>query len=99
MYTATFTFRIGKTDADFDRLNDAILEAAESNEGFVRREGWVSDDGRTRSVVYYWKSLEDLNRFSNHPIHLEAKRRYREWYEGYEVTVAQVVRQSSDQRL
>ncbi len=99
MYTATFKFRLANADNEFDRFNEAIDAAARENPGFIRREGWSSDDATTRSVVYYWKSLDALEVFSAHPAHVEAKRRYREWYDGYAVEVAEVIRQSRDGRL
>ncbi len=96
MYTATFIFRIKKEDETFKRFNELVNRAAESNPGFVRRESWSNEAEGKRAVVYYWESIEALAEFSRHPDHLEAKRRYREWYSGYEVIVAEVVRRSSD---
>ncbi len=99
MYKATFKFRISNEDGEFDRLNEAIDSAARANPGFVRKEAWSSVDGDIRSVVYYWDSLEALERFSSDPVHVEAKRRYREWYHGYAVEVAAIIRESGDGKL
>jgi heme-degrading monooxygenase HmoA len=42
-------------------------------------------------VTYRWESTDALAAFAGHDDHLEAKRRWEEWYEAYEVTVAEVV--------
>ena len=95
-FSATFTFAPGDYDEEFHRLNALIDRAAEENPGFVAKESWVSPDEARRSVVYYWDSREALKTFSKHPDHIEAKRRYREWYEGYEVFIAKVLDHRSD---
>ncbi|MBT8401267.1 MAG: DUF4188 domain-containing protein [Rhodothermia bacterium] len=99
MYKATFKFRIHTRDDQFDLFNEAIDAAARRNPGFVRKESWVGSDGDDRAVVYYWDSLDALERFSSDPVHMEAKRRYREWYDGYAVEVAEIIRESGDGRL
>lgn len=95
-YAATFTFAPGTYDDEFHRLDGLIDRAARDNPGFLEKQRWVSPDGEKRSVVYYWRSMEALKAFSKHPDHIEAKRRYREWYEGYEVTIAKVLSRRSD---
>lgn len=99
MYKATFKFRVFNEDDQFDRFNKAIDAVAHANPGFVRKEAWIGSDGDHRAVVYYWDSLEALERFSSDPVHMEAKRRYREWYRGYAVEVAEIVREGGDGRF
>ena len=99
VYSARFTFAPGKYDDDFHRLNGLIDQAAKKNPGFLEKENWISPDDAKRSVVYYWSSMKALKAFSKHPCHIEAKRRYREWYDGYEVVVAKVLSRWGDDRL
>ncbi|WP_224448182.1 antibiotic biosynthesis monooxygenase family protein [Haloprofundus salilacus] len=99
MYAARFRFRPGEYDDEFHRLNERVERAAESNSGYRGSESWVSPDGDERLVVYYWESLDALRAFSQHPDHLEAKRRYEEWYDGYEAAVFEVLRRYGDGRL
>lgn len=96
VYTATFTFAPGAYDDEFHRLDALVEQAARDNPGFLEKERWVSPDGEKRSVVYYWRSMEALKAFAKHPDHIEAKRRYREWYDGYEVTIARVLSRRGD---
>ncbi|MFW6084897.1 MAG: hypothetical protein ACODAA_06760 [Gemmatimonadota bacterium] len=44
------------------------------------------------AVDYRWDSLDDLHTFARHPVHLEAKARWEEWYEGYRVQISRVLR-------
>jgi heme oxygenase (staphylobilin-producing) len=96
VYTVQFTFTPGEYDDEFHRLNDLIDEAAYDNPGFLGKEWWERPDGETQSVLYFWESLEALETFSQHPDHVEAKRRYEEWYDGYEIRVSKVLEQRGD---
>lgn len=95
MFAAKFVFCQYREDEEFERLNDAILEAAESNPGYRGREKWRNGDG-DRAVVYYWDSLEHLRSFARDPVHREAKSRYDRWYEGYRVEISRIVRTYGD---
>lgn len=90
MYTATFMIRVKAYDADFYALNEAIIAIAEANPGYIDRESWT--DGERNVVILYWKTLEDLQAFAQHPKHLEAKRQYHRWYASYRVLIAEVLR-------
>jgi len=96
MYSAAFIFRPGTYDEEFHRLNALIDEAAKSTEGFLGAESWQSKDGRTLNATYYWRSLEDLQRFSRDPNHLEAKKQYARWYDGYHIVISEIVRSYGD---
>lgn len=90
MIAARFVFRQARTDEEFERLNERILEAAESNPGYRGRETWRNDDGDV-AVLYWWDSLEDLRSFAREPVHREAKARWDEWYAGYRVEISRLL--------
>lgn len=94
MYSATFMVKIASYDEEFHRLNDRIIKIAEDNPGYLGRESWTEDDRNV--VILYWRSLEDLRAFGAHPEHLRAKSRYKEWYDGYKVVIAEVLREYGD---
>ena len=81
MYSATFIWEPGEYDDEFHRLNDIIDDVAASLPGFVGVDGWQSADGKRRSAVYYWDSLDTLKTFSRLDIgsHLAFKRYVRGW--------------------
>jgi heme-degrading monooxygenase HmoA len=96
MYCAAFIFEPGEYDAEFHRLNGLIDEVARSLPGFVGTESWQSEDGRRKCASYYWNDLDTLKAFSAHPSHLEAKRQYSRWYNGYHIVVSEVLRSYGD---
>lgn len=99
MLQVSFIFRPGSRDAEFHRLDALIAAAAEATEGYLGQESWVSADGTLRNATYFWRDEAALRAFSRHPSHLEAKRQYRRWYEGYQVVVAEVRAAHGDGRL
>jgi len=99
VYSAQFIFRPGDYDDEFHRLNGLIDEAAEATAGYLGAETWVSKDGDSLNAIYYWETLEALKAFSRHPSHLEAKKQYQRWYDGYHVVVSEVLRAYGDDRI
>lgn len=99
MYIAAFHWLPGQYDEQFHQLNARIDEVARANPGFIGVESWQSADGSRRCATYYWRDLESLREFSRAPAHLEAKRAYARWYEGYQIVISQVVRSYGDRRM
>lgn len=99
MYSAAFIFRPGTYDDEFHRLNDLIDEAARSTEGYLGAETWHSADGKTLNATYYWESQEALASFARNPHHLEAKKQYSKWYDGYHIVVSEVIRSYGDNTI
>lgn len=48
------------------------------------------------NATYYWETMDELQAFARHPSHVEAKRQYSRWYEGYHVVVSEVIRSYGD---
>ena len=99
MYTATFTFAPGSFDDRFHRLDQAIAERARSLPGYRGEETWENPANGLVSNVYYWDSLDALQALVQDPQHQVAKARQGEWLAGYQVTIAQVLRQYGDGQL
>lgn len=96
MFSAAFMWEPGQYDAEFDRLDGLIDAVARAMPGFLGVEVWVSEDGQRRNATYFWASLEDVQAFSQHPRHLEAKRQYARWYKGFHIVISEVVRSYGD---
>ena len=90
MWLVQFMFTPGEYDDEFHRLNDAIDAFAESLEGFVGTERWLSPDGKTQNSSYYWRDSQSLAGFSRFPEHLVAKKNYQRWYHSYQVVISEV---------
>ena len=99
MYTATFVFAKKLFDEDFHTLDTTIAEAARALPGYLGEESWENTTTGLVSNVYYWKSLEDLQRLVQHPKHLEAKAGQSKWLAGYQIVIAEVVRVYGDSKL
>ncbi len=99
MYSASFIFKPGEYDDEFHRLNGLIDQAAKATDGYIGAETWRSADGKTLNAMYYWESLEALQSFSRNPNHLEAKKQYSRWYDGYHIVVAEVIRSYGDDTI
>ena len=96
MYSATFIFEKKTYDPEFERLDALIMQAAERNAGYLGHDGWESPSQQRTCVVYYWRTLADLQTFAADPSHIEAKKGYAAWYSGYQVIIAEVLRTYGD---
>lgn len=99
MYSAAFIFRPGKYDDEFHRLNGLIDAAAKNTDGYMGAETWRSADGKMLNATYYWESLEALREFSRNRHHLEAKKQYSKWYDGYHIVISEVLRSYGDDSI
>jgi heme-degrading monooxygenase HmoA len=99
MYSAAFIFEPGTYDDRFLTLDAQIEAAAQANPGYLGRETWKSEDGKSFNATYYWKDLESLQVFSANPQHQEAKSDYQRWYKGFHIIISQVIRSYGDGAL
>jgi heme-degrading monooxygenase HmoA len=99
MYSSTFIFATGHFDDEFHRLDQQIAEMARSIPGYLGEETWDNQKTGLTSNVYYWDSLESLQKLVEHPKHREAKRKKGNWLAGYQVVIAQVLRTYGDSKL
>lgn len=99
MFSASFIFQPGEYDDEFHALNKAIDDVAQANEGFRGSEKWSSADGKKFNAIYYWEDMESLQSFARHPSHIEAKRKYRKWYDGYHIVISEIIRSYGDNNL
>ncbi len=98
-YCSTFTFAKGSFDAAFDRLDALIARTAKALPGYLGEESWENPTTGLLSNVYYWDSMEALERLMQHPAHREAKARQGQWLAGYQVVIAQVLATYGDGQL
>jgi heme-degrading monooxygenase HmoA len=99
MYSASFIIEAGTYDEEFHRLGALIEAAASATPGYLGQETLMSASGERSNVVYYWTTLESLKAFSVHPKHLEAKSQYQQWYKGFHIVIAEIVKSYGDDVL
>ena len=96
MFSAAFIWEPGTYDDEFNELNALIEAAAIAAPGYLGVEEWKSEDGKRRNATYYWENLAGLKALSEHPKHIEAKRKYSQWYNGFHVVISEVVKSYGD---
>ncbi|GAB3251555.1 antibiotic biosynthesis monooxygenase [Chitinimonas naiadis] len=96
MYSATFIFDTRQFDEAFHALDGQIAAAARASTGYLGEDAW--EDPKTGRIanVYYWSDEAGLRELMADPRHIEAKRRYGEWLQGYQVIISQVLRSYGD---
>ncbi len=99
MYSATFIFDTKQFDSEFHQLDALIAAAAKETDGYLGEESW--EDLKTGRIanVYYWSTERGLQQLIENPKHLEAKRRYNEWLQGYQVIISKVIRSYGDKTI
>jgi hypothetical protein len=90
MISCSFIFSHGEYDAEFHELDGKIDAFAESLAGFVGVDRWVSENGKARNSIYYFKDMDSVRELSRYPEHLVAKAKYKKWYLGYQIVVSEV---------
>jgi heme-degrading monooxygenase HmoA len=98
-YSASFIFEAGTYDEEFHRLDALIEAAASATPGYLGQETWKLTSDERSNVVYYWATLESLKAFSAHPKHLEAKSQYQQWYKGFHIVIAEIIKSYGDDVL
>ena len=99
MYSSTFIFATRQFDDAFHRLDKTIADVARSTPGYLGEESWENSTSGLVSNVYYWESLEALQKLVEHPAHLEAKSQQGRWLAGYQVVISQVLRMYGDNQI
>ena len=99
MFSSTFIFAKGDWDAEFYELDNQIASLAKSIPGYLGEETWENQSTGLVSNVYYWESLEALNKLVRHPAHVEAKSKQTKWLNGYRVVISQVMQTYGDERI
>jgi heme-degrading monooxygenase HmoA len=99
MFSASFIFTPGTMDEEFHRLDDSIDAYARSLDGFIGVDRWFSEDKKTKNSIYYWADRGSLDQFSKFPDHLEAKKHYARWYDGYHIVISEVKASYGDGKI
>ena len=90
MICCAFIFTPGEYDEDFFHLDRAIETYARSLDGFIKVEGWYSDDKKSKNSMYYFESHSVLEKLANLPAHIKAKGQVDRWYQDYRIEVFEV---------
>jgi len=91
-YAVIFTSVRTDIDNGYGETAARMVELAESMDGFLGADSAREEVGIT---VSYWRDLDAIKAWRQHPEHVEAQRRGRkEWYESFTTRVCLVERES-----
>ena len=90
MYSSTFIFSKKQFDDEFHRLDQTIAHTARNIDGYLGEEAWENPSTGLVCNVYYWSSLQALEKLIDDPAHRQAKSNQAQWLNGYKVVIAQV---------
>lgn len=91
MYCAQFIFKPGTYDEQFHKFDNEIEAFVLTIDGFRGAEHWLSLDGEIKNSMYYFDTMDAVKTLSKYPAHLEAKKLYKNWYDGYQIVVSEVL--------
>ena len=59
----------------------------------------MSFDGTTKNSMYYFETMDAMFELSRYDAHREAKGKYQNWYDGYQIVVSEVTASYGNGRL
>ncbi|HZU55534.1 MAG TPA: antibiotic biosynthesis monooxygenase [Actinocrinis sp.] len=86
-----------QVDAEYDETEERLAKRVREMAGddLVQLKKYTAEDGERLALVW-WRNPETLEQWRNDPEHQDAKELGRtQWYEFFELSIAEVVRTSS----
>ncbi len=96
MISAQFIFKPGTYDEEFHLLDAEIEAYVATIPGFLGAEKWVSHDGQTKNSMYYFETMDAMFQLSRFDVHREAKGKYQNWYDGFQIVVSEIKKSYGD---
>jgi heme-degrading monooxygenase HmoA len=94
--SAQFIFKPGTYDDEFHKLDAEIEAFVATIPGFLGAEKWISFDGTTKNSMYYFETMDAMFELSRYDTHREAKGKYQNWYDGYQIVVSEIKKSYGD---
>lgn len=89
--SSTFNYYLSDDLDGYAEYDLKTLELAKQMKGFLGYESFNVDD--RGSFISYWRSMDDIRKWSENPIHQEAKKQgMNRWYSYYHSSIAEVKR-------
>ncbi|TXC85266.1 antibiotic biosynthesis monooxygenase family protein [Luteibaculum oceani] len=87
-WAVIFSSKKRNNDPEFTKVSDYLDEIVVKQEGYLGHETVGQDPSIT---ISYWKDMESIKKWRNHPDHHAAIERSRkEWFEYYNIKIAEV---------
>ncbi len=95
MYVVVFTAELANPDEHYLDFAEQLRKLAFDEYGCI---GFMAvTEGNREVAVSRWRSLVDIQRWKQDPVHQSAQRLAHKWYKHWNVTITEVVREYSGQ--
>lgn len=92
-YAVIFNSHRTEVEDGYHEMNEKLFALAEKQTGYLGMNSFRNADGVGVSILY-WKTLEDIKAWGQHPEHLIAQKLGREkWYHSYRIRICKVERE------
>ncbi len=89
-YAVIFKSKINEEDNGYAKMAKALVMEAEKQHGFLGADSVRAADG-TGITVSYWVSMESIDNWKRHALHIKAKELGKHiWYESYSIQICRV---------
>ena len=86
-------------DQTFHLLDNEIAEYARTLPGFITNHTFYSENKKISNAIYYFENMESVKQLASYPIHISAKQKVDNWYNGYKVVISEVTSEYGDGKL
>ncbi|MDJ0833908.1 MAG: DUF4188 domain-containing protein [Gammaproteobacteria bacterium] len=91
MYAVIFRASIRQLDAEYSDMASQLRQLALADYGCL--EFTALTEGDEEIAISYWSDLEQIKRWKQDPLHLQAQRMGKQqWYRDYQVQVVEILR-------
>lgn len=81
MYRVVFVGGIKELTPEYKKYNDDLYASAQTLDGFIGIDSEVIEG--VEITISKWKSKKDVMEWAMDPLHMEAKRQVKSWYNWY----------------
>jgi len=82
MYAVIFIYEKGSDLEGYSEMDTYTIELAKEHPGYIKHS--FAGDGQKNIFISYWESMEHIEAWKKHPVHLQAKaegkKRWYKWY-------------------
>lgn len=81
MYRVIFIGSVKDLSSEYEKYNDDLYSSAKKLEGFIGLESETVEG--IEITISKWKTKEDVMHWAKDPLHVEAKKQVKKWYNWY----------------
>lgn len=87
-YAVIFVSRKSTDLEGYEEMDELVMKLATEQPGYLGYE--ASGDLKGGIFISYWESMEAIDNWRKHPIHIQAKAKATQWYTYYHTIISKV---------